>query len=77
MIWNHSINYLSPYLNTVASRWDESAFEFDAARLLKDRYFDNLLRENSVYVRSFIWESRDVMAATNRIIELIDAELDD
>ena len=76
MIWDRTINYLSPYLNKVASRWDKSAFETDAATLLEDRYFDNLLRENSVYVRSFIRESSDVMAATNRIIEMINLDLE-
>jgi ferric iron reductase protein FhuF len=75
MIWNHTMNFLSPYLNTVATRWDESAFETDAATLLKDRYFDNLLGENEIYVRSFVRESGDVLAATNRIIGMIDGEL--
>jgi len=76
MIWDHTVNYVSPYLNTVASRWDKSAFETDAAALLEDRYFDNLLRENEVYILSFIRESSDVLATTNRIIEMINSDLD-
>ena len=75
MLWDHSVNRLFPYMSNVSSGWDESAFHFDDAAMFKSAEFDNLLSQDQLYAVAFVEEGDEVLAVTNRIIELINAEL--
>ena len=67
---------IPPEARQVIGRWSDSAFEPDYAALLKSREFDEWLAYFVANQRRTVAESRDILDATNQIIEQIDGELD-
>lgn len=75
LLWDHSVNQLFPFMNRMTSAWDESAFPFDESLVLRSPEFDNILAQDNTYAIAFVEESKEVLATTNEIIELIGVEL--